>query len=610
MTSSGRLSGTTRAGIAAMTSFLAGTSPAFAQSAPVGAAPTPPPATREEIQRAPIGGDTRAPSRLTVDGGIERAPCPLADPRFADVQVTLTGAEFNNLRVVSPETLRPAYAEFLGKPQPIAVVCEIRDAAATILRRQGYLAAVQVPAQRIEGGIVKFDVLMAKLVAVQVRGDAGRSERLIASYLERIKDEEVFNEREAERYLLLARDLPGFDVRLTLRPAGTAPGEVVGEVTVVRQRYAVDFNAQNYGSHDVGRIGGLLRAEIYDQLGSGDRLSFGVFSTAQTKEQQVLQFGYDRRVGSDGLTISGRFTQAWTTPDVALSPGGPTNLIKSRTLVASLEATYPFVRTQAANVRAAVGFDYINQRVRFGTAGLTRDHIRVAYARADFDMLDRNSFGSVTGYSVNEPKWRLAGSAEARKGLDVFDATDPCPAARCAAGIVTPSRAEGSPTATIFRLTAIGEFRPVPTITFSLSPRAQYSHRALLSYEEYSGGNYTVGRGYDPGSIIGDSGVGAQAEVRFGRITPEARDAFGFQPYVFYDKAWVWNRNRQPDALGRLIANPSALSSAGVGLRAAYGDRGRIDVTLAKALERIASLPRPDARLLVSFTTRLLPWSR
>ena len=59
--------------------------PAAAQVA-TGGAPT-----REEINRAPVGPTTRAPSRLTVDGDIERAPCPLADPRFANVTVTVSG---------------------------------------------------------------------------------------------------------------------------------------------------------------------------------------------------------------------------------------------------------------------------------------------------------------------------------------------------------------------------------------------------------------------------------------------------------------------------------------------------------------------------------------
>ncbi|SNS06918.1 POTRA domain-containing protein, ShlB-type [Sphingomonas laterariae] len=203
--------------------------------------------TREEINRPPVAPIERAPSRLTVEGGVERAPCPLADARFKDIAITVSAVQFDNLRVVAPEVLRPAYEAHLGKSVPIATVCEIRDAAATILRRAGYLAAVQVPAQRIENGVVHFDVLMAKLVAIQVRGDAGRAEKLIAGYLEELKGQEVFNEKDAERYLLLARDLPGFDVRLMLRPAGTAPGEVIGEVSVQKTPFVIDASVQNSG---------------------------------------------------------------------------------------------------------------------------------------------------------------------------------------------------------------------------------------------------------------------------------------------------------------------------------------------------------------------------
>ena len=67
----------------------------------------------------------------------------------------------------------------VGKTAPIAVVCEIRDAAATILRNKGYLAAVQVPPQTIEGGVVHFQVLMAKLVALHVRGDCGQRRKAV-----------------------------------------------------------------------------------------------------------------------------------------------------------------------------------------------------------------------------------------------------------------------------------------------------------------------------------------------------------------------------------------------------------------------------------------------
>ena len=55
---------------------------------------------------------------------------------------------------------------------------------------------------------------------------------------------------------------------------------------------------------------------------------------------------------------------------------------------------------------------------------------------------------------------------------------------------------------------------------------AQYAWNPLLSFEQFCAGNYTVGRGYEPGDLLGDRGLGTQAEVRFGsRIPPSASSA-------------------------------------------------------------------------------------
>lgn len=600
-------SGSPRSGALAilMVSSTAFTAPAFAQDI---APPTLPGQTREEINRIPTGPSVQAPSRLTVEGGVERAPCPLADPRFADIKVTITGAEFNGLRVVSPEALRPAYESYIGQNVPIAAVCEIRDAAATILRRQGYLAAVQVPPQQIDNGIVKFDVLMGKIVAIQVRGDAGKSERLIAGYLEQLKSQEAFNERDAERYLLLARDLPGYDVRLTLKPAGTTPGDLVGEVSVVKTPFVIDANVQNYGSHGVGRWGGLLRAEIYDVLGSGDRLTAGFFATPQFSEQHVVQLGYDTRIGSEGLTFSSRFAYAWSKPDI-----NQANItLKSKTLIAGGEFSYPFLRTQSTNLRGAIGLEYVDQRTRFNDAPLSRDRLSIAYARLDFDALDRASISSTVGYSANEPRWRVAGSLEARQGLDILGASDDCgptPFVKCLAnGAVPPARIAGDATAFVLRASGVAEWRPAPLVTLSIAPRAQYSNAPLFSYERYSAGSYTIGRGYDPGTLVGDRGVGFQAELRYGSLMPKSRTAFSFQPYVFLDKVWTWSER---DARNPLLgSDPQQLTTTGIGFRSAYGDHARIDVTLAVPVDKTRGIPAPKQRLMISLTTRLWPWNR
>lgn len=558
--------------------------PAFGQTASPGAGVP----TREELE-----GINRPrieePARLDIEGGIERAPCPLADPQYKDIPVTISSVTFNNLKGATPADLEAAWKPFAGQPQPIAVICEIRDAAATILRNQGYLAAVQVPTQRIENGEVRLEVLYARISAIRARGETRGAERKLEEYLGRLTEDEVFNRYKAERYLLLARDLPGYNIQLTLKPAGTAQGDLVGEVTVVRRPYLVDFTVQNYAAKATGRWGAQLRAQVFGLTGLGDATTLGFYSTADFEEQKILQVGHEFRPGSEGLVVGGQFTYAWTEPDLGAqaTPGSP---LEARTLFAQAFARYPLRRTQGSNIWLGGGFDYIDQDVDL-MGPLTRDKLRVFWARADYDAVDLRSA---------RPQWRAGASLELRKGLDVFDASPNCRGVACPNGAVSTSRLDGKPTATVVRFSGVSEFALNDDFAVALIPRGQYAFDPLLSFEEFTAGNYTVGRGYDPGALLGDSGVGVSAELRGPRSKIYEGSEFRLQTYFFGDVARVWNKGPAPS---------ERLSSLGGGVRGELGDRFRIDATVAVPLERAGlQTKRGDARFLLTLTTRLLPW--
>lgn len=566
-------------------------------------AQTPRAPTREEVER-PLPERTDRRPRLSVEGGIERAPCALAGEAYRDIRFTPRAVSFGGLRQMPESALRPAWEPFIGREQPVSVICEIRDRAATLLREAGYVAAVEIPEQRIASGELRLEVLMAKLVAIRVRGDAGRSERIIARYLEKLTGQEVFNRHEAERYLLLASDLPGLDVRLALKPAGAGRGEVIGEVTVRRQAGTLVASVQNLGSSELGRWGGMVRGELYGLTGLGDRTTLALYSTPDFEEQRTLQLGHDFRIGGEGLTLGGQLTYAWAEPDL----GDPALRVKAKTLLATLEASYPFILAQAAAVRGALGFDWIDQRVELNGLPLSRDRLRVAFARIDFERTDRSSFGAAAGYSAAEPRWRIGGNVELRQGLDILDASAGCGPAfiRCVGpGTVPPSRFEGTAAATVVRFRAGAEYRPAPKLALMLGANGQYADKPLLSFEEYSAGNYTIGRGYDPGALLGDRGLGVQGELRYGSLVPRARKALAVQGFLFADAAWIRNED-----VVFAAAERRRLFSVGGGARAALGDGARLEALVAVPLERAGlQTGRGDPRFLVSLTTRLWPWS-
>lgn len=559
--------------------------------------------TREEIQRGIIDEALKGQAQqLSVDGDVERSACPLAGPEFSDVRFTLKSVDFTGLISVDPVSLNPSYAEYVGREVPVSVVCEIRDRAATILRSDGYLAAVQVPPQTIDQGVVRFDVLMARMTAVQVRGDAGSSEGLLQKYIQKLAEQPVFNINTADRYLLLARDIPGLDVRLSLRPvsaeSGGRPGEVVGEFNVIRTPVYADVNVQNFGSEAVGRFGGLARIRVNGLTGMGDETVISGYSTADFKEQQVLQIGHEFRVGGEGLKFGGDFTYAWTKPELA---GGID--IRSETLVAGAYATYPFIRKQSHNIFGTIGLDYIDQRTDLLGTRTNEDRLSIAYVRLDFNQIEPGSISGIGGYSAFEPKWGFGGSLEIRQGLDILGASQGCGPAfvNCIGKTVLPTRADGDPTAFVIRGQAKIDFRPTPLLALTLKPRLQYSPDALFSYEEISGGNYTTGRGYDPGTIIGDSGYGLQTEISYGSLQPGSPDGIALQPYLFFDMMGVWNKN--------IPGDPQKLYSTGGGLRATIGQQASLDLIAVVPLKRAGFQTRRDgARALLTLTVQLAPW--
>jgi len=571
--------------------------------APVAQAQDVRPPTREELTAPQQRPEVRQGTTLTVDGQMERRPCALDQAEYADLTLTLSGVTYTGADRAADVALAQAHEGYLGRELPIRALCDIRDRAAALLAGAGYLAAVEIPAQNLGDGNAEMRVVLGRLVAVRARGDTKGAEAVLSGYLEQLVGQPVFNVKEAERYLLLANDVPGMEVRLSLRAAeGGEPGDLVGEVAVLRDTFAIDANVQNWGSRALGRYAGLVRAEAYGLTGLGDRTAISFFSTLDLEEQQTLQISHDMRLGGEGLTLGGSLTLGWTEPDAL--PGFE---IESETVLVNLETSYPFLRTQSASVWGAAGFDYVDQDVDFAGTALARDRVRTAYLRSNFLLVDRDSVQRRGGYSPYEPRSRVAGEVEVRQGLGVFGAADDCRPnlnACVIGGAVPPARIEQDPTPTFIRGELSAEYRPVPLLMLSFDLSAQYSGNPLPAFEEFAGGQYSIGRGYDAGAVLGDSGVGFRFEVGYGSLVPTSLDDLATQPFVFLDYARAWNEDPS------LAFNPSdELVSVGAGVRFTRGANVQGDVVVAVPLRTLDfQTQRNDVRLLFSITARLLPW--
>jgi hemolysin activation/secretion protein len=389
-----------------------------------------------------------------------------------------------------------------------------------------------------------------------------------------------FSLADAQRYLLLANDVPGVEVQAGLRPSAAGRGAVDLEVTVSRDPYDAVVNVQNLGSKAIGRWGGLLRADFNGFTPLGERSSLVLYSTLENNEQHIVQLLEEARFGDDGWLGRGSIAYARTRPGDVLSPLG----LESDSWVASLEAVYPLIRKRRQSINLSAGLDYVDQQTDFGGGGtLTDDKLRVVFARAE--AIGRGALADL-------PVDGTVG-LEVRQGLDILGASSP--------GETTLSRLEGDPQGTVVRADGFGNLLLPHGFGVGAAFQAQWADGPLLSYEQLTVGNLTIGRGYDPSSVAGDRGVAGSLELRYGPWTPPGQ-RWSVQGYGFFDAARVEDLSR--------FGENRTVRSVGAGLRFSTRIRERsvsLDVAYADPLDKTSSVAdsEPPSRLLVTLTAQL-----
>lgn len=513
-------------------------------------------------------------------------PCPL---ETSDVEVTLNTVTFRGATAVGDAELRDSYAEFLGKPQKVSVICAIRDRAARIIFDNGVLARVEIPEQRISGGALVLEVIEAHVVNVRVRGDVGPVQEAIERYAEKLRGMKPFDMAKAQRYLLLASDTPGVRVRAAVRPSTTAErGAVDIDLTVSREEPNVFANASNTGSKSAGRWGGLVRGEFSGYTAYGESTALTAFHTLDSNEQWLVQITESARFGSEGFQARGGFTYGESRPGAELDPLD----LKSRSIVANLEAAYPIVRARNQNLNVVGGLDIVDQRTKDPTRFFVNSHdeLRVLYARFDGDY--RTEIG---GRPV-----LLNGGVALRKGLDILGASDGDEVP--VAGEPTISRFGAKPDAWLVRGQGSLDIAFTDRLSGSVRAQAQYTDEKLLPFEQFALGGLTVGRGYDPAAVLGDKGVSGAFELRYGPLAlhPKIQAA----PYAFFDTGYVANNKVDPSTG---VEKDRSLSSVGAGMIFRVFNRANLEVTYAHPLDATRpGGPRRGDRVLVQLTASLM----
>lgn len=497
----------------------------------------------------PSGAEAgREAPRLTLPVPVPAGPA-VAAPGGSAVQVpagaeqlrfTLAEMAIEGVTAYPADSLRPLYADLIGKTISVADAFRVADAIERRYRGDGFITSrVIVPEQAIEGGRVRLVVVEGFIADVKFDGDIGPARAAIEKLVAPLRGVKPINVAAVERQLLLANDLPGLSVRASLEPSPTQTG---GSVIVVRsERKPMDLSV-SFGNRGTAYLESreMSASVAYNAVGErADRISVATKAAVPADRSTFIAGTYDALLSAGGATLGLMSSYSTSHPGLELEAMD----VRSRVTAQQATVTYPWIRSRTQNLRALGQLEVRDVDTDIGGAAFTRDRLRIARVGLSYDRTDQiGALGGITAARVTM-----------HQGLHALGAS--------ANGAALLSRAEGRSdfTKVTTELTRLQQLTERTNLMATLS--GQWSPNALLASEEMALGGASFGRAYDEGEISAANGVAGSVEWRWSPPMEQVLPRGG-QVYAFMDGGQLHA------AQGAAALPHRTVSSLGGGLRA------------------------------------------
>ena len=485
------------------------------------------------------------------DRPVPKAPPPpdfdlsIQSPRRSPVPRAVDEIHFklNDVRVqgavtIPAQNFRPLYQNLIGKDVTLSDILNVADAIEDEYKAQGYLLVrAYVPPQHVSNGIFTIDVVEGYVATTSVEGGDQESRDLINAYLAPVVHQKPLQIHSIERGLLLSNDIPGVSATGVLQPAPGVPGASDLAVTVAQPEIDGGLAVNNRGSHFSG-LWTITGYADYNSIFGADQLSANLTVSPNSLEQIGGQVRYNKAIGGDGLIGSLVVGISHGQPGAALGALD----VRTNSWAVGPRLSYPLIRSRAQTLSIEGGFTVQDAHVNILGAPVSHDQWRVLDVALSYSTNDF-LFGA------------LDSTLDVSQGLPIFGATPND----------SPNISQGGKT-DFTKITGLLHYTlPLPSrFSAAFAAQGQYSSQPLITGEQILFGGTQIGRGYDPGGITGDRGIGGSAELRY----DTAWSSLGInqmQPYVFFDAAQTWFIPRSA------VVGPSlgdfSLASTGAGIR-------------------------------------------
>ncbi|HET9680250.1 MAG TPA: ShlB/FhaC/HecB family hemolysin secretion/activation protein [Gammaproteobacteria bacterium] len=408
----------------------------------------------------------------------ERAPAPDDGPTVMVQQFVISG---NTL--ISDATLQAALEPHLNYPQTLADLYAAADTITALYRERGYgLAQTVLPAQRVNSGIVRLEILEGRIGKIVVRGNTDYDADQLLAFASALQPGQIYRTADMERAILLLNDLPGLTARAVLQP-GAAYGTVDITLEVTEDHWDFRASLDNHGREELGKIRALMEADWHNSFHYGDEFSGALLYS----EDGLLAYGslaYSLPIGTDGGRL--QFSVNKADYEVAGAAFAFLGITGDNTNV-RVDYSYPVIRSRDTNLIFVTGISHNQAETLIFDA-------QIPLNETELNLLEVGLFWNrvFAGGSSLDLSTLLSTNFKS------IEDTEP-----------------GDPNGQQAKLTIDANWRvPFGRWSFITRASAAYSPDPLVDTQKFSlGGPYSV-RAYVPAEARGDKGLFVSTELQ------------------------------------------------------------------------------------------------
>ncbi|OYU25204.1 MAG: polymerase [Burkholderiales bacterium PBB2] len=468
----------------------------------------------------------------------------LALPGGRKVQVK--ALSFGGNSVIDSKTLEATVADLLNTELDLAGLQLLAERVGLFYQQAGYpFARAYLPPQELSDGTLRVELLEGRYGQIKPISNRPDWAEQAAPYLSMLQPDTVIRSPELERSVLILGDLPGVAVTPLMQP-----GEKVGSGDLLVELAPApalvgSVGADNHGNRYSGAHRLQLNLDWNSPFSLGDQVSLR--SLFSDQKLWLGSLGYSRPLGRHGLRAEASYSHS----DYQLGKEFADSKAQGYAKTASLGLTYPVLRSNEANVKLSLRYQY--KRLQDRNLNSSDDKSSQSLPLSlDFDRRNSLGLGGISYGSLSVTNGRLRLS-DALVGLD-------------------SNQTRGR--FLKFNLDLVQQ-QTVFTPDSSLYARfsAQWADKNLDSSERISLGGISGVRAYPSGEGVGDRGALAQLELR--------HNIGAIAPFVMLDAGRV-RINTVPTA--GTAQNYRTLAGAGLGVRV-NGERWQLEAAAAWSLK-------------------------